>query len=239
MKVFNKTLNIIIPIVILFAGGVILYQLISADLKDKDTDKEVVEQRIKVKNPTYKYNPDAYIVDYDNRVTSDIPTDKPLWVEDVIDYNVLLVSFPVEQSGVSIIELEELPIHRLGYPVPRNITYPGRLWVGKYGACWRKGIINYLNNFILDRQVYLSVSKPPKDSSLGSKLNYFPTYRVLFPDNSLNNELVDLVEFLILNGYGGAWVEDFSAKDITYGSLLDAQEVAALSERGLWKSCDY
>lgn len=247
--------KLLLPLAFLvFVLGVVVHYNMTKKLSSQEKASSITTtKQVQITNPDYLANPSAYLVDYENKVSSRIPYEsysyrmssegmkymtipkynKTLWVEDIINYHTLLVSYPIERAGAKVIELEYLPIPGLGYP---SGTTPRFMW-GKTpeGECWVNGMSAFLATNLLHKPVYLM--KDPEDSLYSL---------IILIDGQSDMEYHDAAAFLVSIGYGGTRIDKpdnndlFSEREPFYkysGFLKEEEEIASLAERGLWSTC--
>jgi hypothetical protein len=248
----------IIKAICIVTSAVLIFWLIT-ELNSEENSKKTNEPLLysfrtnpTISNPVYLSNPQDYYIDYDNKVTSKIPEDTPLWVEEILngtirdnedEENILFeptpifrVSFPSEKSGAKIIELEDVHISSLEYPMYHDV--PLYMWDNNSRAkCWVNGEMLFLNQNFLHKPIYLAIKKIASSKNGFSTFNGIRTeinankiigYSLLM-DSQPPGEKWDVAQYIIRNGYGSTGKYP--------GDLKDAEEIASLENRGLWGTC--
>ncbi|MBU6415101.1 DUF805 domain-containing protein [Patescibacteria group bacterium] len=190
-------------------------------------------------NPDYLKNPSAYLVDYDNKTSSEIPTGKMLWVEEIKNSVLLKVSYPIVKAGQNIIVFHDLQIPGLSTSI-----YGRAVDKSEPDPCEEKAAVDFLTRNLLHTEVFLSY-EGMYDTT---------TWRLLMTTSN-----ADVAYFIILNGYGmsNKWQMSLVKTDWSVGllaypggklasprslatladELKDAQNVASLAKRGFWGTC--
>lgn len=201
-----------------------------------------------ITNPDYN---STDIVDRTGTVPSQIPTDKALWVEQILSPTQIEVSYIITRGGSNIIELKPVSIQGLYWPefdssgngqivdktafgLPRTVND---------GDCWTQKVQAFLTQNILHQKVYLSglalndlvnFAKPTSDS---------PYNGVDLLIRGANGTNTSLATFIISNGYGFVYegtslYSSSSAGTPSYEPVLYSdQQVASLAKRGAWGVC--
>lgn len=214
----------------------------------------------KITHPDYLENPSGYIIDYDSRISESIPEGQMLWVEDAFYDHNLLVSYTGEKLGTKYIGLGVLQIPSLGYPVGYYNVDEDHLgqnteslleWKeSESGRCWRRGTRDFLFENFTHRRIYIEslFQGESKIATESSGFDHFiESYRILITLPDAERE--DLSAFLVWNGYAVPTQEEssyvasndkdiFQVKQKYRNELKDMEEVAALSKRGLWATCN-
>lgn len=178
-------------------------------LSNKAEQTTVVQPPL-ISNPDYLKNPSAYLVDYDNKISAQIPTNKPLWVEAVINSSALKVSYSVIRAEKNIMVLN-------------GIHIPGLDFSGEVGSCMDNVSIDFLNKNLLHTEVYLVSERNKK-------------WKLLMPASNAK-DTVDISLFILQNGYGKRSLFEFESDHSNPKELDDYQAVARLEGRGFWGMC--
>lgn len=198
--------------------------------------------QVAISNPDYLENPSAYLVDYENKMSSTIPEDRPLWVEDVSDPAILRVSYEIERASTKIIAIQDLKIPGV-QPLP-------------LGDCSFYGSIDFLKKNLLHKKVYLVssesssaiISPPGQNGSVSAQLEVLLSEsgkqtigKELLVQLPESNQMQDITMLVISSGYGRADV-DFYTRENSHVhpnpmGLQDQEEVASLAKKGLWGTC--
>lgn len=197
-----------------------------------------LKQNPDITNPDYVANPSAYLVDYTGKISSQMPTDKALWVEQILGPTSINVSYTVAQAGANIIKLKDLTIPGLGWPpdpLSSKITMQQVLASKNYpvinDSCWRQQVQSFLAQNVLHRWVYLS--RTPISSPFGPSVGW----QLLMTDESGSGKN-DLAEMMVVNGYGlipsDLQVTLYNPFEF---DLYSDQSVASLAKRGAWGVC--
>ena len=228
----------------------------------KDTSPEPSKQET-ITNPDYLKNPSGYYIDQGNTIKSQTPTDKPLWVEEIVDSAVLEVSYPVVKAGENIIVVEHLGIpglsqHQFYAPIFKTAgcTEFSLECIKKASECTEKATIDFMKKYLLNKEVYLD----PEEVVFGT----IKGWRLQMVDIDGKNK-IDVAQFIGLNGYGFHYIpspggfqyegkidytdpkimEKYNKKleSLPYSSyqektLQDEIAVARLAKRGFWGTCE-
>lgn len=203
-----------------------------------------LKQNSNITNPDYIANPSAYLVDQTGKIASQIPSDKPLWVEQILGPTKIKVSYITTQSGSNIVEVKSLLIPGLGWPKLNESGIPSLPSIANKtspfidGNCWSQQAQAFLSQNVLHQPVYFE-SIPYK-----TKFGESATTGQLLISNESNDERTNLASFVVKNGYG---VVPFNM-DVDYGNtypgydpyrteLYSDQQVASLAKRGAWGVC--
>lgn len=209
-----------------------------------ETNEPKTTEPKQITNPDYLKNPSAYVVDEKDIIISS-PAGKTLWVEDVIDFKTLKVSYIIDKVGEKILKIQSMSILWLGDPakdrlmdetVDNNFRSPYNL------KCWKDGAREFLKNYILQSHSYVYLLESGRDAT-GIK-----DYMVKFTNGTLDGQgkiiYYDLAYNVIRNGYGvyalpqTSYVLDDRNILSDYSSeLIDLEKVASLAKRGLWGTC--
>lgn len=211
-----------------------------------------------ITNPDYLKNQSAYLVDQGNTTESQTPTDKPLWVEEVVDSAVLGISYPIVKDGQNIIVVKHLGIpglsqHQFHPPILKTLECAVPINCMEIAIeCTEKASIDFMKKYLLQKEVYLN----PEEIVLGT----IKGWRLLMFDSSGKNK-IDVAQFVSQNGYGYHYVQSpggFTYTPLTtsesiekekkrldslsYSSyqektLQDVIAVARLAKRGFWGTC--
>lgn len=223
-------------------------QTFSAASKKTTEITSTVANHEPITNPEYLLNPSAYLVDYDNEITSNA-TGKKLWVESIGNYYTLTTSYIDEIAGEKILKIKSISIPWLpnkypfcsstsDYQIP---SLGGKCnYVVGLSDCWKLGIKDYLQKNYLHSWIILINKFGPNDSIP----SYIDTsgYYVLFTAGSH----IDVAASIIKDGYGTTHMEWNRYKMLAemnnndsdyYNNLIKLEQVTSLAKRGLWQLC--
>lgn len=261
-------------VIILMAIGLIYKQ---ADIPNnsvapepkKSLAKEIPVPNITISNPEYLRSPGDFLVDQADLVSSDVPTDNPVWVEKVINENTIRVSYIIEKEGLKIFKIKPLAIAYLdSYKNYDNQVFRDMLNGRSYDLhvdgnshvdCMRKLTTDVLENMIKERYVYLqliSISKGLEDPhfavisdeiDVGQTLikNGFGIVGTKLSGDPVYGTDYDLVEKILEAKMEGTIVHDpdFWAVTVDDGpylqKLVGQQQLARLANVGIWSECSY
>src|SRR3989344_685166 len=231
----------------LVAGGTIALVLVSAlvfvgisgketTTGEKDTNSAT---QFQVSNPDYVNDPSAYVVDYEDKVSSDIPLGRALWVEEVADHHSLKVSYAINRVGIQILDFKTIHIPGLSEQPGTPPGFPPSGWSAtEAGGCWTSGAVSFLNSNLLHKVVYLVEVDPlADDSDPLARLLDSEGYMLQIEDGT--NETMDAAAFLIGSGHGTVALgsePSYSYPAVLKDELRRIQEVADLAGSGLWRT---
>ena len=201
-----------------------------------------------ISNPDYLKDPSAYLVDYNNKTSSEIPVGNALWIEGIKNSVALKISYTIVKAGQNIIVFHDLQIPGLS-----TLTYWGFVDKREPETCREKAAVDFLNKNLLHTEVYLAYEGTvavPLDST------YSSTWRLLMPVSN-GKDTTDVALFVIWNGYGKIPFNEpgwrfsktgdgflkyptpfhLSSESTPASELTDAQAVAFLAKRGFWGTC--
>ena len=206
-------------------------------IAEKDTNSA---SQFQATNPDYVNNPSAYVVDYEDKVSSDVPLGRALWVEEVADHHSLKVSYAVNRVGMQILDFTTIHIPGLSEQPGAPSGFPPSGWnTTEAGRCWTSGAVIFLNSNLLHRVVYLTQIDPLADDPAPlARLLDSEGYMLQIEDGS--DETMDAAAFLIGSGHGAVALgsePNYSYPAVLKDELKRIQEVADLAGSGLWKTC--
>lgn len=223
---------IIGSMVMIFLASVIVVYFNSANNSNNYSAEQKVKKIEAVTNPEYLKSPGSFLVDWDMETKPLIPMlddkDNRVWVEDIIAYDTIRVSFPIIKANQKILVFSDVKILDSLYPY--NDCAQGLLIESLVNLVNHKYIsFSYsIRMFHDDPFYFMTMSRDNLDPKWFGDLSKFPE------EVDITNGLIDIGQISTEN-----WKCDLGYENdlcAYVGRLKEIGEVAKIKKIGYW-SC--